>query len=218
MSWMTSRYSCSILPRSSPVSRCEPHLENRVRLDLRELERAHEPGARGVDVLGCADQRDHLIEVVERDLESFEDVGALLRLGEIVLGAPADDFAARDDVLIDQAAQREHLRAVVHEPEHDRAERRLERRVHEQLVQHDLRVRVLLELDDDAHAVAVGLVAQVADADDLAFAHEVGDAARAATALLTWNGISVATRLMRPPRPSSTCTCARTRMSPRPVM
>ena len=36
-------------------------------------------------------------------------------------------------------------------------------------------------------------------------------------ALLTWNGISVATRLMRPARPSSTCTRARTLMRPRPV-
>ena len=48
-------------------------------------------------------------------------------------------------------------------------------RVLVQLVQHHARDRVALQLDDDAHAVAVGLVAQVADALELLVAHQLGD-------------------------------------------
>ncbi len=46
------------------------------------------------------------------------------------------------------------------------------------LFEHDVRELAALELDDDAHAVLVGLVAQLADAFELLLAHELGDAAR----------------------------------------
>ena len=113
-------------------------------------------------------------------------------------------------------AQVEDLRPLVDQRQHDGAEGGLERRVHEQLVQDHLGVGVLLELDHDAHAVAVGLVAQVADPRHLPRAPG-RRSSRAARDLLTWNGISVATRLMRPARPSSTCTRARILIRPRPV-
>ena len=45
----------------------------------------------------------------------------------------------------------------------------------EELVQDDLLHRVAAELDDDAHAVAVALVAQVGDAVDLLVLDQLGD-------------------------------------------
>ena len=114
--------------------------------------------------------------MIERDLETFEHVRAALGLGEIELGAAAHHDLAVQHVLIEQRAQRQHLRPVVDQPEHDRAEGALQRRVHEQLVQHHLGIRVLLELDHDAHAIAIGLVAQIADAGELGVANHVGDA------------------------------------------
>ena len=48
-------------------------------------------------------------------------------------------------------------------------------RVLVELVEHHLRQRAALELDDQAHAVAVGLVAQVGDVRDLLVVDEVGD-------------------------------------------
>ena len=153
----------------------EPHLEDRIRLDLGELELAHQSAARRLDVLRRADQGDHRIEVIERDLEAFEDVGALLGFGEVELGAPPHHDLALRHVLVDERAQAHHLGTIVHQRQHDRAERALERGVDEQLVQDHLGIGVLLELDHDAHAVAVGLVAQVADPGDFAFLHQLGD-------------------------------------------
>ena len=64
---------------------------------------------------------------------------------------------------------------------HVDAEHGLERRLREQVVQHDLGDFAALELDDDAHAVLVGLVAQASgDALDLLVAHQLGDALDAA--------------------------------------
>ena len=53
------------------------HVENRLRLQLGELEALHEMGACDINV-GCGTNRlDDRIKIVEGDLESFEDVGAL---------------------------------------------------------------------------------------------------------------------------------------------
>ena len=70
----------------------------------------------------------------------------------------------------------EQLRAVVDDGEHDDAEGLLHRRQLVELVEHDVGVGVALQLDDDAHAVAVRLVAQVGDALDPLLVHQLGDA------------------------------------------
>ena len=55
----------------------------------------------------------------------------------------------------------------------------LHARVLVERVEHLARLAGAAQLDDDAHAVAVGLVAQVADAVD-SCAHQLGDARRRA--------------------------------------
>src|SRR5207342_3820444 len=52
----------------------------------------------------------------------------------------------------------------------------LQRREAIELVEHDVRHRLALELDHHAIALAVALVAQVGDAVDLLLAHQIGDA------------------------------------------
>ena len=47
--------------------------------------------------------------------------------------------------------------------EHDHAERGLQLRVLEQLIQDDLRNRIALQLDHDTNAIAIRLIAQVRD-------------------------------------------------------
>ncbi len=98
-----------------------------------------------------------------------------LRLLEVVLRPPADDVLAVGDVVREHALERQRLRLAVDEREHVEVERRLERRVLEQVVQHLVRVRVALDLDVDPHPVAVRLVAQVADPVELLVLDEVRD-------------------------------------------
>ena len=57
----------------------------------------HQGFARLVGVLGGADQPDHLVDIGDRDGEPDQDMGAVARLAEQVLGAPGDHLLAEGD-------------------------------------------------------------------------------------------------------------------------
>ena len=126
-------------------------------------------------VVGRPDELDDLVDVVDGDLQTFEDVLPVARLGEVELAPAYDDPQPVSDEVLQHLAQRHDLRLAVDERQQDGAERRLHLRVLVQAVQHDVRHRVALELDHDAHAVAVGLVAHVADLGELLVAHQPRD-------------------------------------------
>src|SRR5581483_10488375 len=153
----------------------EAKVEDRLRLDLGELEALHELRARLVGVGGGTDQRDDRVDVVERLEVALEDVRAGLRLPQLVLRTAGDDLALEVEVMPDELEQRQRLRDAVDERDRVVAEGRLERRVLEELVERDLRHRVALQLDLDAHAGAVGVIGEVGDLRQHLVLHEVGD-------------------------------------------
>ena len=165
----------------------EAQLEDRLGLDVGEAEALDQAGAGRLAVGRRADQVDHRVEVVERDEQALEAVDLRLERAELVLGAPDDDLALVLDVVLDDALQRELARHVVDERDHVHAERGLHRRVLVELVEHDLRVRVALELDHDPHAAAVRVVLDVRDLGELLLGVELRDLADepAVAALLT---------------------------------
>ena len=127
-----------------------------------------------VDVGRLADGLDDRVEVVEGDLEALEDVRPRLGLAEIELGPAPDDLAPVVEVVDQHAAQRQGLRLPVDQRQHVHVEGELHRGVLEQVVQDLVRVEVALDLDVDAHPVAIRLVAQVADAVDPLVLDQVG--------------------------------------------
>ena len=66
---------------------------------------AHQAVARLGVVLDAADERDDLVEVIERDAEALEDVRARLGLPQLELGPPPDHLAAELDELLDELEQ-----------------------------------------------------------------------------------------------------------------
>ncbi len=154
----------------------ELHVENRLRLDLRQPEGRDEAGLRLGRGLRGADQRDHRVELIERDLEAFEDVRAGLGLAQLELDPAPDDLAAELDEVLDHFEQRQHAWPAGHDGQHDDAERLLQLRVLVEVVEDDLADFAALQLDHDAHAVAIGFVADVGDAFDRLVAHQIGDA------------------------------------------
>ena len=158
--------------------------------------------------------------LLERDQQALEDVRARLLLGELVLGAAHDHLALVSDVVVDHLAQVQRARDVVDERDHVHAERGLHRRVLVELVEHDLRDRVALELDHQAHAALVGLVAQVGDLGDPLVVDEFGDlrrSGRLSPPFLTMKGSSVTTIASLPWLSGSMWARACTRTRPRPV-
>jgi hypothetical protein len=103
-------------------------------------------------------------------------MGALARLAEQELGAPRDDLSRKLDEGADEILEVEGLGPAAVQGHHVGPETRLQRGEAVELVQHHIGHGVALDLDHDAHAVAVGLVAQLRDALDLLLAHELADA------------------------------------------
>ena len=109
-------------------------------------------------------------------LVALEDVLALASLQQQVGGAAAHHVDAVIDEVLDGLDQAHFLGLVVDHGQEDHAEALLHRGVLEELVEHDLRFGAALEFDDDAHAIAVALVANVADLVDDFVVHQLGDA------------------------------------------
>ena len=78
---------------------------------------------------GGADQADHFIDVVERHAEAEQDVLALARFAQFVIGAAADHIDAMLDEVFDGRDQAQLARLAVDDGEIDDAEADLQLRV-----------------------------------------------------------------------------------------
>ena len=116
--------------------------------------------------------------MVEGDLVAEEEVLAVAGLGEEEGGAAADDVAAMVEEGADGGVERELLGLAVMDGQEDHGERLLHLGVLVELVEDDLVLGTALEADVDAHAVTVGLVAELVacDVGDDALVDELGDA------------------------------------------
>ena len=72
----------------------QSHVEDRLGLEVRQLEPRHQVRLGLLDVGRLADRLDDLVEVVEGDLEALEDVSPGPGLAEVELRAAPDDLAA----------------------------------------------------------------------------------------------------------------------------
>src|SRR5690606_7901712 len=153
----------------------QTHVQDRIRLTLRQLEPATQPLPRFVRRLRPTDDLDHLVDVVDGDLQTLEDVLPLQRLAELELGTPAHHFVSVLHEVVEHLLQAQHPGDAVHQRQHDDAEGALHLRVLIELVQDDVGNRIPLQLHDDAHPLPVALVAKVRDSLDLPLAHQLGN-------------------------------------------
>src|SRR5262249_32211211 len=151
------------------------HVEDGFGLDLAELETSHQLVAGDLRVGGPADDADHQVQLLHGLAQAGQDVGALFGPREVVAGAPGDNLAAEADERLQHLLEVHDLRAAVDQRQHDDAERGLHLGVFVELVEQDLRDLAATQLQHDANALTVGLVADVRDALDLLLARELGD-------------------------------------------
>ena len=153
----------------------QAHFDDGRSLNVRQLETLDHRLLGGVGRLRGADDAHDLVDVVLRDQQTLHDVQTLLGLALVEARAAHDDVVAVLDEVFDQVAHRQHLRPAVDQRDVVHGERRLQRRVLEQRVQHHARNGVVLQDNDDPQAVAVRLVVDVGDAVDLLVVDHVGD-------------------------------------------
>ncbi len=149
-------------------------IEDRLRLQLREAELLHQAGARGLGVLRSANQLDDRVEILERDQQAVEDMQSRLGFLQLETRAPRENNFAMLEERDEHLQQRHLLGPALVDAEQDDAVALLHLGELVELVEHDARLGVALELDDDAHAVAIGLVADVADALDALVVDQLG--------------------------------------------
>src|SRR5438128_3762554 len=121
----------------------------------------------------------------------FDVMRPPLGLAEQVLGPAADDLDAMAQELLEHLLEGQRARPAVDQRQQDDARRLLQRRVLVKLVEHQLRVGVAFEVEDDAHrlaAASTAFVAHGADALDAFFLDQVADGFRQAIArVLEWD-------------------------------
>ena len=99
----------------------------------------------------------------------------LLGFAQFILGTSLNDLVAMLHVVVDHLLEIEGLRTTMNQRHYVHPEGLLELRVFEQLILNHHRYRIALELDDDAHAVAVRFVPEVGNAFDLFVAGQQGN-------------------------------------------
>ena len=122
-----------------------------------------------------ADQLDDLVDVIESDPQTFQDVESSLCLRKFVAGATNDDFTTVVNELGEHLSKAQDLRAPLYDGEHRNTERALERRELKELIDYDVGDRVALEFDHDTDAAAIGFVTEPRDTVDLLLVYQFSD-------------------------------------------
>ena len=127
-----------------PLQLDQAHVADGLRLHLGEGEALHQV-LLGV-VIARTDDADDLVDIVLGDQQALEQVGALLRLSEIVARAADNDVLLEAQVFVEDVAQREDLGLglVVDQGQHIDRKARLHGRLGEEAVEHDLGIGVAL--------------------------------------------------------------------------
>src|SRR5690606_41558229 len=95
----------------------ESHIENRLSLYYRKLIAFHEPSSCFLRRIRCFDERDNIVEVQERNSETFKDVHPLLRFTEIELRPSGDNISAVIDEVPDELNEGTYHRASLDDRE-----------------------------------------------------------------------------------------------------
>src|SRR5208337_2593048 len=126
-------------------------------------------------VFAATNDPNHVVNAVQRYLVALEDVLALAGLHQQIGGAAPHHVDAMVDEVLDGLHQAHLFGLAIDHGQKDHAETLLHRGVLEELIEYDLRLGAALKFDDDAHTVAVALVANIADVVDDLVVHQFGN-------------------------------------------
>ena len=122
-----------------------------------------------------ANELDDGVYVGQRHRQTFQDVRPIPRLAQFEHSPASHHLTAVQQEGIQDLFEVHHLGLVVIERHHVDAERGLHLGVLVEIVQHNLAGLAALDLDNDAHAVFIRLIAQGTDALDLLLFDQLGD-------------------------------------------
>ncbi|MPM11778.1 hypothetical protein SDC9_58129 [bioreactor metagenome] len=113
--------------------------------------------------------------MIQSDPQTGQDMRTGFRFSFVECGSSADNFFLVFQVVDQNLLESKHFRDAFYNRQHIEAERGLERRQFVQIVQNDAGADIFADIDDDTHAVAVGLIRQVGYAFDPFVAGQFSD-------------------------------------------
>ena len=122
-----------------------------------------------------ANDADNFVQIGDGNNESKQQMCPFARFVQFELRSAGDDLFTEADERLDDIAQVEDLRPSAANGEHIGGEARLRLRMAPQLVQHHIGGRITLQIDDDAHALAAGFIANVGNTLDTLVLRGFGD-------------------------------------------
>ena len=154
---------------------CQAHIDDGLRLELIEIEAGLQIAlgiGRGLTV---SDDVYHLVDIVDGDDQALEDVGTLLSLAQVVLGAADGDIVTVLYEVLDALLEREQTGTTLHQRNIVDRERTLQGGHLEQLVEQHIGIGIALAVDDDTHTLAARLIIDIGHALNLMLVGEIGD-------------------------------------------
>ena len=139
----------------------ELHIQNGLRLNLIQTEAAHQTRHSLIGILRITDRMNDRIQIVDRNPQTFQNMGTVLCLLQIKGRTSADDFLLEADVFRQNILQAALLRGTVYEHNVIDRKRSLQRRQTIQLIQKNFRLHILAQFHDDTDTVHVRFVAQI---------------------------------------------------------
>ena len=116
-----------------------------------------------VVVGGILDDLDYFIDVLKTDLQTEQDVLALLSLGKVESGSSCCDVLAVLEVVVEHLLEVQAHRTAFDKSQIVDVEVGLKLGVLEKVIDHDIGNCILLELDDDSDSVTSGFVSDCRD-------------------------------------------------------
>ena len=140
---------------------CKTHVQNRLRLNVIQPKALHQ--ALFSVVVRASDNPDDLIDVIDCDTQSFQNVRPCFCLFQVKFCPSGNDFLLELQIFMKNLFQIQGLRLSVNQRDHDCAEVLLKRSMLVQLIQRNLRICVTFQFNDNPHAFTVGLIADLGD-------------------------------------------------------
>ena len=150
----------------------QTHIKNSLRLLIAEIETIHKLDLGSRRVLAVADDMHDFVNIIQCLEQALQDMRAGQTLVQVILRTPRHDVFLMFHIPVQHFAQGEHLGLTVHKRQHDHTEGILQLSVLIQIIEDHLRLRVTLEINHDAHAVTVALIADIADTIQLLLMHQ----------------------------------------------
>jgi len=159
-----------------PGQLMQPHVEDRVRLDLGEGEAGDEIGLRVLAVARIADDLDHFVDIRQRLQQPFQNVGTGFGFVEVENRAAEHHFEPMVDVRLEHLREVHRARTVVVDHQHGAADHGFELGLAVKLVQDHAAHRAALDADLDAETDALaGDVGDRRNAVDPLVLDQLGD-------------------------------------------